>query len=359
MAKKKEKEEQIVEEKIIEEKESKKITSKLDIVRKSIAKKYGEKVLSFLDDHDGLEIESIPTGCLALDAAIGIGGFAKGRIYEVFGPNSSGKSTLALSICLQALAKGMRVAYVDAEHALDTNLVKQMAARLDISTAKMELVKGYTGEENLQIAEDLIKTEEIDVLVIDSVSSLIPSSESESEIGDDHIGLLARLMSKACRKLTPIANKTNTLVIFINQTRIDIMKYGDKQVPTGGEALKFFASGRIKVTGGESKSSHILDERGEVIGHRSTFNIVKNKFNPPHRTAEVSLIYGHGYDYVAEVVQLSIDLGFINQAGAWFTLDGEKINGKETLTQRFREDIGVYEEYRAKCKKALGLLKDE
>lgn len=355
MAKKKEKEEKVMEEKIVEKDAVVKSISKLSVVERAIEKKYGEGVLTLLGDHKDRNIDAISTGCLSLDAATGIGGFARGRIYEVFGHNSGGKSTLALSICMQALLRNMTVVYVDAEHALDPNLVRNMGSQVDVDANRIKLVQAFTGEDNLQIAEDLIKTNEVDVLVIDSVSALIPSAESESEISDDHIGLLARLMSKACRKFSPIASMTNTLVIFINQTRIDIMKWGEKNVPTGGEALAFYATGRIKISGGESKSTRIMDSHGEAIGHNSTFEVIKNKLHRPFKSASVPLIYGEGYDFVKEVVDLSIDLGFVKQAGAWFTLDDEKLNGKDILTQRFREDVEVYRIYREKCKQALGL----
>jgi len=335
-----------------------KSVSKLSVLEKLIEKKYGSGIITLLGEHADMDIDAISTGCLSLDAATGIGGFARGRIYEVYGPNSSGKSTLALSVCMQALLRDMTVVYIDAEHALDPNLVRNMGLKVDADANKIKLVQAFTGEDNLQIAEELIKTDEIDVLVVDSVSALIPSSESESEIGDDHIGLLARLMSKACRKLTPIANMTNTLIIFINQTRIDIMKYGDKNVPTGGEALKFYASGRIKISGGEAKSSHIIDEHGEVIGHESTFKVVKNKLNRPFREAKVPLIYGEGYDFVSEILNISIDMGLISQAGAWFEMDGEKFQGKKILLDIFREDINLYQSYRSKCKQLLGLVSE-
>jgi len=340
-----------------EEKPSK--TSALDIVEKSIEKKYGKGILTLLGDHEDLQIDTISTGCLGLDAATGVGGFARGRIYEVFGPNSSGKSTLALSIVLQGLLRDMTVVYIDAEHALDPKLVRNMGKIVDVDVDKIKMVQAFTGDDNLQIMEELMKTGEIDIVVVDSVASLLPKGMAEGEIGDNYIGLLARLMSKACNKLTPIVNETNTLLIFINQTRVDINKWGDKNVPTGGEAVPFYATGRVKVDGGESKSSRIMDDEGLVIGHESKFHIIKNKLAAPYRDAKINLIYGKGYDYVSEVVDLSIDFGLIEQSGAWYEINGQKVNGKKSLVDMFREDKDLYLDFRTKCSKTLGLLKDE
>jgi len=332
-------------------------TNVLGVVEKAIEKKYGKGIISILGEHEDLQIDSISTGCLALDAALGIGGFARGRVYEVYGPNSSGKSTLALSVVMQALIRGLTILYIDAEHALDPKLVRNMGKLIGVNPDKIKLVQAYTGDDNLQIAEELIKTGEIDVVVIDSVSSLLPQAVADKEIGDNHIGQLARLMSKACTKLTPIVNRTNTLLIFINQVRIDIGKYGDPQVPTGGMSIPFYATGRIKVQGGESKSSRILDSEGVVIGHESTFLVVKNKLSAPWRSAKIDLIYGQGYNFFSEVANLAVDLGFIEQSGSWFEFGDTRIQGKNNLVDHFTKDIEVYKDMREKIKIALGLNK--
>lgn len=330
--------------------------SSLDLARQSIIKQYGEGVITFLGDHRDNKIDSVSTGCLALDAALGIGGFARGRIYEVYGPNSSGKSTLALGVCLNALKDGLTVGYVDAEHSLDPTLVKNMGNLIGVDPSTMLLVQAYTGDANLECAEKLIKTGEMDIVVIDSVSALLPRQMAEGEIGGDYMGLLARLMSKACLKLTPIANYANTMVIFINQIRHNIGKWGDDRVPTGGEALSFYATGRIKVEGGESKSSHIMDKNtGVVLGHTCDFTIVKNKLAAPWRTAKIGLIYGMGYDFIDEVVSLAVDFGMIEQAGSWFNYNGDKHQGKDSIIELFKSDFDKYEELRIKVKQALGL----
>jgi len=338
--------------------EDQKSPDTLEIARKAIIKKYGEGIISFLGDHEDLIIDAISTGCLALDAATGIGGFARGRLYEIYGPNSSGKSTLALSVIMQAFKRGLKsIVYVDAEHALDPRLVRNMGKQtgVDIDVDKIELVQAFTGDENLEIAEKFMKTGEIDILVIDSVSSLLPKGMAEGEIGDNYIGLLARLMSKACIKLTPIANRTNTLLIFINQIRHDIGKWGDTRVTTGGEALGFYTTGRIKVEGGESKSSHIVNEEGIVTGHECKFEIVKNKLAAPWRKATIKLIYGVGYDFIAEVADLAIQFGIVDKSGNWYYYGDEKFNGKDNLIDFLKEHNDVYEVIRKATKETLGL----
>ncbi len=342
---------------MVKKKEVKEIKDKgtLEIARKAIIKKYGEGVISYLGDHEDLKIDSISTGCLALDAALGVGGFARGRLYEVYGPNSSGKSTLALSVCMQGLKRDLNVAYIDAEHSLDPKLVRNMGAAAGINPDGIDLVQAFTGDENLEIAEILMKSGEVDVLVVDSVSALLPKAMAEGNIGDDYMGQLARLMSKACLKLTPIANRTNTLLIFINQIRHNIGKWGDDRTPTGGEALSFYATGRIKVEGGESKKSRIIDNKGVVVGHNSEFQIVKNKLAAPWRTANIDLIYGVGYDFSGEIISLGIDFGLVEQAGAWFTYNNEKYQGKDSVVEMFARDIDTYKVLRDKVKDTLRL----
>lgn len=327
----------------------------LELVKKAIKKKYGEGVLSCLGDHEDLRIEAVSTGCLSLDSATGVGGFARGRIYEVYGPNSSGKSTLALSVVMQGLLKKLSVVYIDAEHSLDPKLVRNMGKAVGVAVDDIDVVQAYTGDDNLQIAEDLMRSGGVDIIVVDSITALLPQAMADGEIGDNYIGQLARLMSKACNKLTPIVNKTNTLLIFINQIRHDIGKYGDDKVPTGGEAVSFYSTGRIKVVGGESKQSRIVDDDGVAIGHECVFTIIKNKLAAPWRSGKIDLIYGYGYDFIGEVVNLSVDLGLIEQSGAWFDFNGERIQGKNKLVFFFRENEPLYLELRGKVKDMLGL----
>lgn len=329
--------------------------STLELAKKAIIKKYGEDVISYLGDHKDLKIDSISTGCLSLDVATGVGGFARGRIYEIFGPNSSGKSTLALSVVMQGLLRNMTVVYVDAEHALDPRLVRNMGSIVGVNVDKVHMVQAYTGDDDLQIAEDLMKSGEVDILVVDSVSSLLPKAVSEGEIGDNYIGQLSRLMSKACNKLTPLVNRTNTLLIFINQVRHDVGRYGDSRVPTGGLSLPFYATGRIKVEGGESKASRIINDEGIVIGHESTFLVIKNKLAAPWREAKIDLLYGLGYDFVAEVVDLSVDLGITDQTGAWLEYKSNRIQGRRNFIDVIKGDNELYVEMRDKVRQQLGL----
>jgi len=328
---------------------------KLEIAKQFITKKFGEGVLSYLGDHEDLIIDSISTGSLALDAALGVGGFARGRLYEIYGPNSSGKSTLAVSVLMQALKRKMTAVYIDCEHALDPKLVRNMAKEIGVNADGILMCQAYTGDDNLESAESLMKTGEVDVLVVDSVSALLPKDMALGEIGDTYVGLLARLMSKACIKLTPIANETNTLLIFINQIRHSIGKWGDDRITTGGESLGFYTTGRIKVEGGESKSSRIINDEGLVIGHECAFEVVKNKLAAPWRKASIDLIYGHGYNFVGEVVSLAIDFGLIEQAGAWFEYKGNRIQGKKNFINAVRESNELYSELRKKVKETLGL----
>lgn len=339
------------------EKVEPKTKSALDVQKQAIIKKYGEGVLSYLGDHEDLEIDAISTGCLALDSSLGTGGCARGRLYEFYGPNSSGKSTLAVSICMQALMRDMEVVYIDAEHALDPKLVRNMGKEVGVDPDRICLIQAFTGDDNLEIAEKLMKTDEVDVCVVDSVSALLPKDMAEGEIGDNYIGLLARLMSKACMKLTPVANRTNTLLIFVNQIRHSIGKWGDDRITTGGEALSFYTTGRIKVEGGESKKSRIIGDEGVVIGHESDFQVVKNKLAAPWRTAQIDLIYGRGYNFFGEIANFAIDFGFIKQSGAWFEFDGNRIQGKKNLVNFFVEDKELYNTMRKKIKDSLGLLK--
>ena len=327
----------------------------IELARKAIIKKYGEGVISPLGTHKDLQINAISTGCLALDSALGIGGFACGRLYEVYGPNSSGKSTLALSVCMQALKRNLNIAYVDAEHALDPALVRNMGVKVGVDVSKIDLVQAFTGDDNLEIAEILMKSGELSVIVIDSVSALLPKDMSEGLIGDNYIGLLARLMSKACLKLAPIAAQTSTLLIFINQIRHSIGKWGDDRVTSGGEALSFYATGRLKVEGGESKKSRITDSKGVVVGHKSHFEVVKNKLAAPWRSAEIDLIYGNGYDYDGEVIDLAIDFGFIEKTGAWFKYKDEKFQGKPNVVAFFNEHPEALKQLRLDVVASVGV----
>lgn len=328
--------------------------STLEVAKKAILKKYGS-VISTMSDRGDLIIDTISTGSLGLDIALGRGGLARGRIYEFYGPPSGGKTSLAMSVMAQAQKRGMMCCFVDAEHAADPKLFKSIG--VDIS--KVETIQAYVGDDNLDALEMLIKTGEIDVAVVDSVSALIPKAESEAEIGNDFMGLLARLMSKTMRRFVPIASETNTLLIFINQLRYKIQSYGDPRTTTGGEALSFYATGRISVSGGASKSSRIIDPiTGEVIGHQTTFEVQKNKLAPPYRTATVPLIYGLGYDVYAECLNLAEGLGLVEKRGAYYYMSGEDksfAQGEMNAVKIFKENEELYNSIKNKIIELTGL----
>jgi recombination protein RecA len=287
-----------------------------------LQKKFGPEIVQWLSDVKTFEHNVVSTGSIGIDSALGIGGIARGRIYEVYGPESSGKSTFCYSILAEAGKMGLKGLYVDAEHSLDPRLVQKMGA----DNSNIILVRGYTGEQNADIAEALIGTGEIAICVVDSVASLLPTSEANLESFDDQtMGVHARLMSRVCRKLVPLAARTSTTIMFINQTRNKIGAYGDSEITTGGNALRFYSSGRIRLSGGQSKSSRILDGEGKAYGHRVKYDIVKNKLAAPYRTGEVDLIYGVGFSRSGELIDLGEELGVVDRTGAWFSFGDTKL----------------------------------
>jgi len=330
------------------------VPGNLDLAVKAIIKKYGT-VINSLENHGDMDIPTISTGCLSLDLALGCGGVGKGRIYEIFGPNSGGKSTLAVNVVIQAQRRGLKCCYIDAEHAVDPKLFRSYG----VNTKELQIVQGYDGEENLDILERLIKTEAFDVAVIDSVSALIPRAEAEADIDKEAMAQLARLMSKALRKITPIANQTGTSLIFINQLRMKIGSYGNPETTTGGEALAFYATGRISVRGPEAKSRRLIDDKtGEVFGHRAEFEVVKNKLAAPFKKAEVKLIYGKGFDSYWETIDLASSIGVLDRAGAWYKYEGENIaQGEMNALSFFKapENIELYTKIRNEVINAIGL----
>lgn len=324
----------------------------LNLVKKAVEKKYGE-IVSQLVDHEDVNIPTISTGSIGLDIALGRGGMGLGRVYEVFGPNSGGKSTLGIHVGIQAQRRGMKVLYIDAEHAVDPILFKNYG----VNPNNLTLVQGYDGEQNLDVLEKFTRTGVFKVAVVDSVSALMPRAESESEIEDQHIGRHAKLMSAALRRITPIANQTGTLIIFVNQLRMKIGGYGNPETTTGGEALAFYATGRISVRGPEAVSRRIEDKiTGEVIGHKAVFEIVKNKLSAPFRKANINLIYGKGYDYYWETLDLAESLGIIEKSGAWYKYDGNSIaQGEINAVDYLRDNEEVYKEVRDVMMDQLGL----
>lgn len=331
----------------------KSVTS-LDVAKKAITKKYGN-VLTTLGAGGLTNIQTISSGSLGLDVALGRGGFARGRIYEIYGPPSGGKTTLTMSVIAEAQKRGLNAVFCDAEHSADPELFKAMG--VDIN--KLLLIKAFIGDDNLDALETLLKTNEIDVAVVDSVSALIPKDEAEAEMSDQFMGLLARLMSKAMRKFVPIVSETGALLIFINQIRYKIGSWGDPTTTTGGEALTFYSTGRIEVSGGEFKKSRIPNPiTGEILGHNTKFEIKKNKLAPPFRTATIPLIYGVGYDSVWECLTLAEGLGIIDKAGSWYSYKDEKIGQGELSVLNFlKENEDIYNEIREEIIDVTGLRK--
>ena len=297
---------------------------------------------------NAVEIPAISTGSLGLDIALGIGGLPRGRIIEVYGPESSGKTTLAQHVVAQAQKNGGKCAYIDAEHALDPIYAKKLGVDID----NLLISQPDTGEQALEIADTLVRSGAIDVLVVDSVAALVPKAELEGEMGDSHVGLQARLMSQALRKLTASVARSNTLIIFINQLRMKIgVMFGNPETTTGGNALKFYASVRIEIRRGAQ-----IKDKDETIGNNVTVKIVKNKVAPPFRTVEFDIIYGEGISKTGELVDLGIKAGLIEKSGAWLSYKGERWQGRENARVFLRENPAVADEIEQQIRTKAGLL---
>jgi recombination protein RecA len=320
----------------------------LDMAIKQIDKTFGKGTLMRLGDKEFEPIESISTGSLGLDMALGIGGIPQGRIVEVYGPESSGKTTLALQTIASAQKRDMVCAFIDAEHALDVVYAKN----LGVDTDNLLVSQPDFGEQALDVLETLTRSGAVDLIVVDSVAALTPKSEIEGDMGDTHVGLQARLMSQALRKLTAILHKTNTTVIFINQIRMKIgtMGYGSPETTTGGNALKFYCSVRIDV-----RRIATLKQGESQIGNRVKAKVVKNKVAPPFRQAEFDIMFGEGISYEGELVDYGVKLDIIDKSGAWFSYGAEKLGqGKENAKQTIKENPELREEIEGKIKDALG-----
>ena len=303
----------------------------LETAMQQIEKMYGKGSIMRYGAESTLNVESIPTGSLSLDLALGIGGLPRGRIVEIYGPESSGKTTLALHVLAEAQKMGGEVAFVDAEHALDPTYAKA----LGVNVEDMLISQPDTGEQALEITEALVRSGAIDVVVVDSVAALVPRAEIEGEMGDSFVGLHARLMSQALRKLTGIINKTNSIVIFINQLREKVgVMYGNPEVTTGGRALKYYASVRIDIRRVEG----LKDSSGQFIGNHTRAKIVKNKVAPPFREAEFDIMFGEGISKVGELLDLGVKLGIVQKSGAWFNYGDMRLGQGRDNSKQFLKD---------------------
>jgi len=316
-----------------------------------IEKDFGKGSIMRLGENTNVVVEAIPTGSLALDTALGIGGVPKGRIIEIYGPESSGKTTLALHIVAEAQKRGGEVAFIDAEHALDPSYARALGVDID----SMLISQPDTGEQGLEICEHLVRSGAIDVVVVDSVAALTPRAEIEGEMGDSHVGLLARLMSQALRKLAGSIAKTNCIVIFINQLREKVgVMYGNPEVTTGGRALKFYSSVRIDVRRVEA-----IKVGGEVVGSRTRAKIVKNKVAPPFKEAEFEIMYGEGISRLGELVDMAVRLDLVQKSGSWFAMGDVRLGqGKDAVKNYLRDNPDVAdkleEDIRANAWKLMG-----
>ena len=302
----------------------------LETAMQQIEKMYGKGSIMRYGAESALNVEAIPTGSLSLDLALGIGGLPRGRIVEIYGPESSGKTTLALHVLAEAQKMGGEVAFVDAEHALDPTYAKA----LGVNVEDMLISQPDTGEQALEITEALVRSGAIDVVVVDSVAALTPRAEIEGDMGDSHVGLLARLMSQALRKLAGSISKTNCIVIFINQLREKVgVVYGNPEVTTGGRALKFYASVRIEV-----RRIEAIKNGSEVVGNRTRAKIVKNKVAPPFREAEFEIMYGEGISKLGELVDLAVKLDLIQKSGSWFSMGDTRLGQGKDAVKKYLQD---------------------
>lgn len=315
----------------------------LDQVLLDIEKQFGKGSIMKLGEESHIEIETSSSGSLALDVALGVGGYPKGRIIEIYGPESSGKTTLALHAVAEVQKNGGKAAYIDAEHALDPVYAKNLGVKID----ELLLSQPDTGEQALEICEALVRSNSISIVIIDSVAALVPQAEIEGEMGDSHVGLQARLMSQALRKLSGVINKTNTIVIFINQLREKVgIMFGNPETTPGGRALKFYASVRLDV-----RKSEQIKLGDSVIGNKTNIKVVKNKVAPPFKTASVEIMYGEGINYYGDLVELASQVDIINKSGAWYSYNGEKIGqGKENVKIFLKNNPELTEEIDAKVR---------
>ena len=333
-------------------KETEKVTVKineekqkaLEMAMGQIEKQFGKGSVMKLGDFKTMNVESIPTGALGLDIALGIGGIPKGRIVEIYGPESSGKTTLALHMIAEAQKRGGEAAFIDAEHALDPVYAKHLGVDID----NLIVSQPDTGEQGLEIAEALVRSGAIDIIVVDSVAALVPKAEIDGDMGDAHVGLQARLMSQALRTLAGIINKSNSVIVFINQLREKVgILFGNPETTPGGRALKFYSSVRLDIRKIEN-----IKQDGEVLGNRARVKVVKNKVAPPFREAEFDIIYGKGISKSGNVLDLAVNLDIVDKSGSWFAYNGERIGqGRENAKKYLEDNPKVMEEIEQKVRK--------
>ncbi len=324
----------------------------LDAALTQIERNFGKgSIMKLGQQEQAVEIESVPTGSLGLDIALGIGGLPKGRVVEIYGPESSGKTTLALHVLAEAQKKGGTCAFIDAEHALDPSYAKKLGVNLD----DLLISQPDAGEQALEIADTLVRSGAIDVLVVDSVAALVPRAELEGEMGDTHVGLQARLMSQALRKLTGSMNRSNTMVIFINQIRMKIgVMFGSPETTSGGNALKFYASVRLDI-----RRIGQIKDRDEVVGNQTRVKVVKNKVSPPFKVVEFDIMYGEGISKMGELLDLGVNAGIVDKSGAWFSYGDQRIGqGRENAKTFFKENPEITDEIERRIRESAGILSE-
>ena len=324
----------------------------LESVLADIEKQFGKGAVMRLGDNPHMKMDVVSSGCLSLDIALGIGGYPKGRIIEIYGPESSGKTTFALQAIAEVQKVGGRAAFIDAEHALDPVYAK----RLGVNTNELILSQPDTGEQALEICEALVRSEAVSIIVIDSVAALVPQAEIDGEMGDSHVGLQARLMSQALRKLSGTINKTNTIAIFINQLREKVgVMFGNPETTPGGRALKFYSTIRLDIRRNEQ-----LKIGDKVVGNKTTVKVVKNKVAPPFKSAVVDIMYGEGISLEGELVDLGVEAGVVEKTGAWYSYNGEKLGqGKENVKLLLKDKKELAKEIEDKIREFYGISLDK
>ncbi|QOR68628.1 recombinase RecA [Cytobacillus suaedae] len=323
----------------------------LDMALKQIEKQFGKGSIMKLGEQTDRKISTSPSGSLALDVALGVGGYPRGRIVEIYGPESSGKTTVALHAIAEVQLNGGQAAFIDAEHALDPDYAQKLGVNID----ELLLSQPDTGEQALEIAEALVRSGAIDILVIDSVAALVPKAEIEGEMGDSHVGLQARLMSQALRKLSGAINKSKTIAIFINQIREKVgVMFGNPETTPGGRALKFYSSVRLEVRRAEQ-----LKQGNDLVGNKTKIKVVKNKVAPPFRTAEVDIMYGEGISREGEIIDIGSELDIVQKSGSWYSYNEERLGqGRENAKVFLKENLALRKEIQEKIRAHYGLDKD-